>query len=125
MLNEVKTVKQRTKRSVFCDLDGNILYPDCFIVENMVYYDMLEKFHQTGSSQLLAKIHRERQKVKNMIKVHFKSYDDFHKREEEYIAEYGKDIEQRFKKYNEDINLRIKGLYEKSIRLAEIRDLVA
>lgn len=71
MYREIMTVKQMSKKSVNADRHGNILYHKEFVIELLVYYKMLEYLHVAKNAQEEAKIAREHQRAKNMVKLYF------------------------------------------------------
>ena len=71
MYQEIMTVRQKSKKSVNADRHGNILYPQEFVIELLVYYRMLEYLHVAKNAQEEMKLAREHQRAKNMVKLYF------------------------------------------------------
>ena len=99
MLDRILTVNRLSKKSIFADRHGKILYPREFIVETLAYYDTCEALGIDNTPALRVKLHRERQKVKNMVKIHFANV--------------------------EECNARVNSLVNKSLTSARKRGLVA
>lgn len=99
MLDRILTVNRLSKKSIFADRHGKILYPREFVVETLAYYDTCEALGIDNTPSLRLKLHRERQKVKNMVKIHFANV--------------------------EECNARVNSLVNKSLTRARKRGLVA
>lgn len=80
MYTQIMSVAQLSKKSVYADRKGNILYPQEFVVELLTYYKMLNHLHVAKNEIEKMKLAREEQRAKNMIKLYFANQAECYKR---------------------------------------------
>lgn len=79
--NNIMTISQLSKRSIYADRNGNILYMPEFAIESLVYYDLCMSLGIAASKYERFKVARERKKAEALANMCFKNKAEIARRE--------------------------------------------